>query len=295
MPDWLNLVLFALLAVYVLSVLANLFRRGVISSKAFADAPRRAGEMGLHDLAFGLGVTLLGAVVAAQSAAAWLGPPDPEAIDPMDMLRRMLVLQAGMLPGVGYLLLRAEQAMPDGSRGLGFRLDRPGPAAMTTLRVTLFIIPATFLTLALAGLISMQLGYEIPPIAHQTLVAILEAESPIVRFGLIGLAVGLVPVLEEIIFRGLVQTALLQSKAVRGRWTIIAVASLLFTLMHVGLPAPALVGIYVLSLGLGYAYEKTGRLWAPMLIHIAFNALNVAAVVAGLFDGEAPAPPTPAG
>ncbi len=43
-----------------------------------------------------------------------------------------------------------------------------------------------------------------------------------------------------------------------------------------GVPWQALPTLFVLSLALGYVYERTGWLWAPILVHALFNATNIA-------------------
>lgn len=95
-------------------------------------------------------------------------------------------------------------------------------------------------------------------------------------------AVVAAPLFEELLFRGTVQTGfagmttrLLRSE-VLGRWAAIVAASVLFALLHPGWSWPA---IFVLSLGLGYVYERTGNLLAPISMHVAFNALSVTATV----------------
>ena len=45
----------------------------------------------------------------------------------------------------------------------------------------------------------------------------------------------------------------------------------MFAIIHPGWTVPV---IFVLSLGLGYAYERTGNLWVPLTIHLLFNTLQ---------------------
>jgi membrane protease YdiL (CAAX protease family) len=54
----------------------------------------------------------------------------------------------------------------------------------------------------------------------------------------------------------------------------VGAAAVLFGLMHWGTPhhIPALI---VLGLILGYAYERTGSLRVPIMIHILFNAKSL--------------------
>ena len=52
------------------------------------------------------------------------------------------------------------------------------------------------------------------------------------------------------------------------RWAGIVIASLLFAAVHAGWMAPP---IFVLSLCVGYAYERTGNLWTAIVMHATFN------------------------
>ena len=61
------------------------------------------------------------------------------------------------------------------------------------------------------------------------------------------------------------------------RWAAIALASLLFSVLHPGWTWPL---IFLLSLGLGYAYERTGNLWVPVTMHLVFNTVNTVVFLA---------------
>jgi membrane protease YdiL (CAAX protease family) len=84
-------------------------------------------------------------------------------------------------------------------------------------------------------------------------------------------AVVLAPLAEEVFFRGLVQSVL--RNYFGSPWVAVALASLLFASVHMDLHwAPALTA---LGLVLGYSYERTGRLLAPVLIHALFNGVSM--------------------
>lgn len=87
-------------------------------------------------------------------------------------------------------------------------------------------------------------------------------------------AVVLAPIAEELLFRGLIQSMLRRYLA--SPWLAVVLTSMLFAGMHMGQPkdAPALAA---LGVALGYNYERTGRLYPPMLMHALFNAVNMAA------------------
>jgi membrane protease YdiL (CAAX protease family) len=54
-------------------------------------------------------------------------------------------------------------------------------------------------------------------------------------------------------------------------WLAVIVTSMLFASVHTMWMAPL---IFVLSLCLGYAYERTGNLWVPIVIHAIFNTVS---------------------
>ncbi len=84
-------------------------------------------------------------------------------------------------------------------------------------------------------------------------------------------AVIIAPIFEEMIFRGLFQTML---RSFSGKvWLSIIITSVFFVLTHKNLEHwPAL---FVLSVGMGYSYEKSGSLFRPIFIHAFFNATSV--------------------
>ena len=56
-------------------------------------------------------------------------------------------------------------------------------------------------------------------------------------------------------------------------WLAIVVTSFLFAAIHAPWMAPA---IFVLSICIGYIYQRTGNLWAAIVVHALFNIVNTA-------------------
>lgn len=88
------------------------------------------------------------------------------------------------------------------------------------------------------------------------------------------------PILEEVVFRGFLQPAI---RAMAGPWAAILISGALFTMLHIprgpdsgGATWLAIPTLAVLAIALGIARERSGRLGVPIVMHIAFNALNVA-------------------
>lgn len=81
-----------------------------------------------------------------------------------------------------------------------------------------------------------------------------------------------VPIFEELLFRGLIQSTL--RTHLGSPWIAILLTSLVFVVMH---------GIYLhwlplmaLSVCIGYSYEKSGSILRPICIHIIFNSISIA-------------------
>ena len=87
---------------------------------------------------------------------------------------------------------------------------------------------------------------------------------------LLGLTVLAAPLCEEFIFRGLIQGGLRRSLPA---WQAIGIAAALFAIVH---PPASMLPVFVLGLCTGLAYERSGSLVAPMLVHAGYNAAILA-------------------
>lgn len=113
---------------------------------------------------------------------------------------------------------------------------------------------------------------------HASLEALAEFPQWWMRAVIIFNAVLVVPLFEEVLFRGLLQSTL--TAQLRSPWLSILSTSILFAILH---PYPAhLVPLFILSVGLGYAYEKSGSLLRPIFIHILFNGLSITFALLGI-------------
>jgi membrane protease YdiL (CAAX protease family) len=92
------------------------------------------------------------------------------------------------------------------------------------------------------------------------------------RVAVVVSAVVLAPVSEEIFFRGLFQSML--RRYTKSPWAAILLTSLFFAAIHVPY-WHTLPSLFALAIALGYNYERTGRLFAPIVIHVLFNAVNL--------------------
>ena len=84
------------------------------------------------------------------------------------------------------------------------------------------------------------------------------------------LAVIIAPITEEVVFRGYLYGVI---KKYGGQVAAMATTALLFAAVHQNIPAiPAL---FLLAVGFTLAYELTGSLWAPILMHMLYNLVQV--------------------
>ncbi len=222
-----------------------------------------------------IAAVLLG-VVGTLAAAAIMGiDAGPEREAPLGLTEQgqlmggMYLGQAVVIIIFVVLLLRAKRPRPD---------RRPGWAGATGIAVAALLVlwPILLLTGSLSGwLMRWVTGEPTDVIAHGTLRSMLDDPwTPgflLVGFG----AVVLAPIFEEVFYRGLLQRTVRQMGI--GPWPAIIGTSLFFAFVHIGAAdAHALVVLFVLSLGFGWVYERTGRLFAPLLMHMLFNAGNLA-------------------
>jgi membrane protease YdiL (CAAX protease family) len=82
------------------------------------------------------------------------------------------------------------------------------------------------------------------------------------------------PVVEEMFFRGVMLPVLVRKYSV---WSGVILCSLFFALVHGHMQS--FLPLFVLSMGLGAAYIKTGNLLVPIGMHALFNAVSLTGLI----------------
>lgn len=106
---------------------------------------------------------------------------------------------------------------------------------------------------------------------EQSIVTITEGTETVVDAILILVAVGLLaPVVEEILFRGMLLSRLVRSM---GMWWAIVAQAAIFAGLHLADPnaIAAIPGLFLIGAVLGYAATKTGSLSLPITLHAGVN------------------------
>ena len=230
----------------------------------FVFAPVRSNNLGEDSLLLAVVVYLMAALLLSIFAGA-------AGIGTDGALYSLVIGGGAQVAGIGVCLHiaanRFEGGVPQFIRGAG------GVGAVSLLTVTLLVavIAVGLCPVVLRATEKLVLclapGFEFT--AHPTIEALHESQpsAGVVAILWIG-AVALAPVAEEVFFRGILQT--LAVNVVRRRGVAIGLTSVAFGLVHYSQPQviPALV---VLAVLIGYAYERTGSLIPPILIHAVFN------------------------
>jgi membrane protease YdiL (CAAX protease family) len=171
-----------------------------------------------------------------------------------------------------FVLCSARRFFDDGLRGLGFRktgiIGDFASAAATFTAVWPLVLGTLYVVIAVGKLI---VGPDFQMEQNEGLTVIMQYEQWPLRILMICFAAVLTPIFEEIIFRGLLQSYLRNIGL--SRWQTVFIASVIFTLLHPLMHFPALL---ILSIAMGYAYEKSGSLLRSIFIHLLFNGLTIA-------------------
>jgi len=198
-------------------------------------------------------------------------------------LGNLIYCLAGMTIGTGIIVL-ASRCFSGRLKGFGldFRtIHRDLPAAFLNL---LCVWPLVMLALLLVTEFGQMIkGPDFELARHEQLEMMGQYSQWPLKALIVLVAAVIAPVLEELLFRGLLQTAvrsfLSDQHVRRPAWLAIVVSSVLFALAHAN-PGhwPAL---FLLSMTMGYAYEKSGSLFRSIFVHALFNGTAVFAALSG--------------
>jgi len=253
-----------------------LFARWLIHTSlgrtALADAPARRNRMPPYTPFIPFAIWLFGIALLQVLGRRLVGP----LAGWREVFLDNLVYCVGAVITIAVILLVARLTFARGLRGFGLKprtIPRDfGWACVNLLAVWPIVLGMIVLTIYLGkALLGEQ--FEIPQ--HVGLELITERGALPLQILIVVLAVVIAPLVEEMLFRGLVQTTL---RSYSGRpWLAIGFTAAMFASVHAnGTHWPAL---FVLAMGLGYAYEKSGSLLRPIFMHALFNGITILAAL----------------
>ncbi|GAB4108017.1 MAG: hypothetical protein Kow00105_13450 [Phycisphaeraceae bacterium] len=257
-------------------MLAVVAWRGALRRDALTAGPSRRVGLKPADLLISLGLMIVGPACVGLILPQ---DPDPAQTDVVRWATRVLLVQiVGQGLPVAYMLIRTTSAV-DGWRRLGVIPARPGRDVIWGFMGLLVAAPMVMGTIQATVLIGEIFGQEAPRIAHDMLKVMVNSDSFIGTVMLIFSALIVAPVLEEALFRGLVQTVMVETAGEEQRWGVVLTASFIFAIIHADTATfenwQALPGLFVLGVVLGWLYERSGSLLPGIVVHMGFNTINV--------------------
>ncbi len=153
--------------------------------------------------------------------------------------------------------------------GLNFRtvVTDIKAGAVNFLAVYPLVIAGIFV-MAFAG--KLIWGSDFQMETSQGLIAVTSYPQVSLRILLFVFVVLVVPVFEEVLFRGFLQSMV--RGYIQRPWAVIALTSVIFTSLH---PSTHFLAVFMLSCGMGYAYERSGSLFRSIFMHMLFNGLSM--------------------
>jgi len=165
---------------------------------------------------------------------------------------------------------------PHGFRSLGLTLRRLPAGLLAGVAGILIVLPWMFWAEAATQRLWTALHWQ-HGVAHELLIVLGQTPSVWLRAAIVVTAVAVGPLAEEMFFRGQLQTFV---RYWCGRaWLAVLVGALAFACVHPWWMWPP---IFLLGVCLGYAYERTGNLWANVMMHSLFNLTSIAIYAHGL-------------
>ena len=187
-----------------------------------------------------------------------------------------LLLGLGAIGTIVVIVVLVKASFARGLKGFGLHVKTMHKdlfAAIVNLLSIWPLLLVTIIIITFFGRLFFGQQYQIEQ--HTELDMITSYPQPALRVLIIIVAVIIGPVLEEMLFRGLVQTVI-RSYLV-WPWLSVAISSFLFAVAHEDVAHwPILL---VLGLCMGYAYERSGSLLRPIFIHSLFNGVVITSVL----------------
>jgi hypothetical protein len=259
------------------ATLAAVFAAGLHKPEALARGPVRDVGWSPADLFAGLGLFVLGPLLASFIPPA-LGvelTAEGGAAAPVTTRAAVgaLVQTVAWLPAAVYLVVRLARA---GHLRLGGVIPRRpmrdlGVAAVGI--VVAFVLATGLGTVLQFAMTLMQ--QPLPEHGHVIFETLADNDSALLVFWLLVAAVVIAPIGEEVFFRGLMQTGLQAVIGHERRWLSILPCAVFFGVVHIGAVPGFMVPVLVLlGVVFGWVYERTGSLWCAIAVHAGFNALS---------------------
>lgn len=134
------------------------------------------------------------------------------------------------------------------------------------------ILPIFFFAAVLSRLFMLIFGHQVT--IQDVVLIFTEPQSFLTLLALLGLAMIVAPVAEEVLFRGMLLPLIMKRL---GAGPAVVLSSAVFALVH--FHVPSFFPLFALAACLALAYIYTGSLLVPIVMHALFNGMNLALVL----------------
>lgn len=229
-----------------------------------------------------LSLGLIGTIIAQSLLRGdAIATSQPAGEPPLPSVGRLIGGTIGQITAIGILIKIGHDRFEGGVREWGLRVSRPLGELVITVCVTLAALPICYGLLHLTEG-AMETVFRMAPQEHPSIKLLRDRTGSEWVVGLTVLnAVVIAPMVEELLFRGLLLPALV--KWLRSPVMGLLVSSALFGLIHYQVPktVPAL---FVFGAMLGFIYLKQKSLIVVIWVHSLFNLKTVVWLLMG-WDG----------
>lgn len=236
---------------------------------SFSDSPVRDNSLPLWVPFFLFGMWVFTMLVFGKAMMLFTGVDDPE-----DPVVTQVALGASSVVTAFLGMTLAAAFFERGIKGFGLDIETVWRDLKRSVTVLLRTWPAVMAVM-------ITIGYIVPfvtdgemSVPEHPLLEFVNSSNSMLMIVFVGILVTFVaPALEEILFRGFVQTKL--SDNLQTRWGAIFMTSAFFAIVHGGALWMHWPALFLFSCALGYVYEKSGSLFQSIFMHAIFNGSNL--------------------
>jgi membrane protease YdiL (CAAX protease family) len=268
----LTIIIFALILLVGIAVLICWLAATSFGRTALYNSPLRRNAMAFYTPLVPFGIWIFLSVLAG----GILGKMKNRLADWQQELLVLVLMGVVATVMVGMTVVIVRRYFVRGFKGFGLTLKTIGNDCVGAITTLLAVWPLMLgMLLLTVGIGKLVFGPDFEITKHEELESLTKYPQWSIRLAVLFAAIVVAPLSEELLFRGLFQTGF--RNLCQKPWVAIIAASVIFAMAHPNREHwPAL---FVLAIGLGYAYEKSGSLFQSIFMHAMFNGTMIAATL----------------